>query len=603
MKFITFQLLLLHCTIAKIEIDSLYKQKVQRSLNEYVTKVTKNFAVQHESLNLYFENILISSTFYDPLLCELAKTHSYKVINISNSYLVSFNDKLLQIKNTNYLIETSSYNNFITSINILSNYRHWNPTAYFLIFSYTHFLEPNLISYQILSRLHQEGILKGVILLLEGKNSTTLNVYTTRIFNKNMNRTFIDNSCSFGKFVRDRPLYTNKIPKNIRKLTIKIGYFAFEPYCIENYKFKLNGLEIKLLNAIADQLKIKIEYIKTESRGNVILNGTCTNAFMSLQRKTVDMLIGGYTLNTARSLYFIPTAPIFKEKMVWCVPHEYLYPKSHYLLFISITTLFFGILMLFLWILDRKRKPNSRYYKNISEIILNTWSILLGNPTRRLPTLTKMRYILVLMLLYSYYINIIITSLMTTSFIKSVRVDKYDSFKKIYYYNLTTYFAENTIDFFKNRETDGVSDETIVNKEIFCNDHMHCLKKVAEGSSAFFLSKNRESYLHRFLKENKTSIHCFGFVDNVYVTGIMRKGFVFIEQFNKIINQLLSAGIIEHWKQEIFMRQKDEVEQTLEKLNIEHIKDALYILAGGHIISFVVFLLEICCRPWKQSRM
>ncbi|CAH1102143.1 unnamed protein product [Psylliodes chrysocephalus] len=458
------------------------------------------------------------------------------------------------------------------------------------------------MSDELFNGLHEEGVVNGVILLLKEKNSTIFNMYTTRSFSRKFtNKTLIVNSCDFGKFSNSRPLYPKERTKEISKKTIKIGYYVFEPYCIERLTFevnnKLTGIEINLMNTITDKLNIKVNYIKSKmASGNVYSNGTLTNEFVSLHKKRLDMIIGGYVLSPARTIYFIQTCPFLKQKMVWCVPHQYIYPHSlnSNLLFLFSIVIVYTILIIILWVVDRKQRPTFRLYKNVSHLIINSWGILLGKPTVLLPKSNKLRYFIILMLLFAFEINIIITSKMTTSFIKAYRVEKYDSLKKIYDHNLTTYFAENTMQYFANRETDdGVSFETIIHKETVCSNQIQCLKNVAAGTAAFFLPDDRKNYLLQFLKENETSIYCSTFIDYVYVSGIMRKGFSFTRQFNKIIGELSSAGIIDHWKREMFMDQKKEESRRLEKLSIRDIQTALYILACGYIFSFIIFSVEI----------
>lgn len=560
-------------------IDSSYIQEIQISSCQYVVKVSTKFSIQTKEINLYFENKSISSKFYDLLLYELSKTNnnSYSIFKGEGYCFISNYNDLFQTNTTNYLIESSSYNNFKTFVRILSN---CNPDICCEIFASQHFVN-KLINQKIFGQIHEERILKRlVVLLLDRTNNTNMN-----------------NNCDLEKFKRIVTPYTNeKTEQKIRKKSIKIGYQMTGPYCIENVNKGLTGIDINLVNTIADKLNIKIKYILLTTKGNVFDNGSVTHEYKSLHQKKIDMLIGGYTLTPARMFYFKQTSIFMQERFEWCVPHQHVYPqliKINKLVVFTII-LVYAILVTILWVLDLRNKTSFSHYKNVSDLILSSWAVILGNTTKHLPKFTKIRYVFGLLLIYAYYVNVIITSKLTSSLIKSHPIEKYDSFKKIYDYNLTTYFEPNLIHFYtKNKEIDGVPLEIILSKNITCENRMKCLKTVAEGNSAYFLTKYRKKYLLKLLKENKTAFHSFTFFDPIYTAAVVRNDFPYIKQFNKMINRICASGFITKWIGDIFVIERDEHIVTLEKLCIRHIQEALFIFAAGCSCSLIVFLLEI----------
>jgi hypothetical protein len=96
-------------------------------------------------------------------------------------------------------------------------------------------------------------------------------------------------------------------------------------------------------------------------------------------------------------------------------------------------------------------------------------------------------------------------------------------------------------------------------------------------------------------------------VDKKTAGVLFSKGTQILEQFNKFVTRLLESGvIIKHQKdtRNPFFYSDDE-EDTSEQhfvFTISHILVAFYVLAIGHSLAIVIFLLELLHHSYSTNR-
>jgi hypothetical protein len=78
------------------------------------------------------------------------------------------------------------------------------------------------------------------------------------------------------------------------------------------------------------------------------------------------------------------------------------------------------------------------------------------------------------------------------------------------------------------------------------------------------------------------------------------KGFFFLDHLNRIVSQLMDAGIIHHWSKDIKFTatlasatEMDLLAGEYTQLTLLHIQSAFYFLFLGYIAATVAFFLEL----------
>ncbi|PSN46318.1 Ionotropic receptor 557 [Blattella germanica] len=79
-------------------------------------------------------------------------------------------------------------------------------------------------------------------------------------------------------------------------------------------------------------------------------------------------------------------------------------------------------------------------------------------------------------------------------------------------------------------------------------------------------------------------------------------GTTFVDLFNTVTDRLISGGIIDKWHQDIWFQTKLEKKISVAvgpvKLSLTHFQGLLFILLGGYMMSFTVFVTEILVKHY-----
>ncbi|KAJ8949467.1 hypothetical protein NQ314_008229 [Rhamnusium bicolor] len=177
-----------------------------------------------------------------------------------------------------------------------------------------------------------KNVVNVEVLLTSERNSTIYTVYSwyphrhKRCGDKV--HTLSQDYCRFGIFQNKRSWFERKLPKQMNNCKIKANFVDHAPFVINgqdgfqlsNY-FKSQGIEINLLNMIAATLKLKIKYDASEYWAHIYENGSISGDLNLLLNSSVDILLGGYTIDPLRAKYFEYSWPYTYQSFVCFVPH------------------------------------------------------------------------------------------------------------------------------------------------------------------------------------------------------------------------------------------------------------------------------------------
>ncbi|CAH1112920.1 unnamed protein product [Psylliodes chrysocephalus] len=483
------------------------------------------------------------SEFAFLLLSEISKYSviPYHIVQLTNKTIFYGHN----VKASNYLIASSGIKELTQLINMLKMTPQWNSGSKFLVILLQQWESQEQFAKNIIDMLHTVAIWNPIILIPSTKNEATFFTYSMYPFKATKNKTIRINSCQNGIF-STRTFYKNQLPKDMSKIIVKGMYHYAPPYVIEDKYHQLvrnsnPGITVSLVKLISEILNIQIILASTNSTpGEVYSNGTVLKEFKKLKSRDVHLLLGSYTISYPKMLYFDCSIPFIYDKYVWCVPNYTVLALKydHRIPIYSFCT--FSLIVLIIWYVNRQTVPRRRFYKSLADILQNSYSIFLGMSVSRLPKSGKLRYLFALFIIFAYYLPTFFISVMTHKYMHIKTEQKYGSLKKIYENNLTTYFMTNSFKYMIN--VDEVPEDVIKSRKTECDDWLRCIQDVTSGDSAFFLKGNIANHLLGSLKENKTNIYCFTFIDNISIILIIKKGFLLTNHFNRIINRVLENG-------------------------------------------------------------
>ncbi|KAI2474122.1 Ionotropic receptor 119 [Diabrotica virgifera virgifera] len=586
--------LILSSAEAILNIDTLTDLSTEQSLSSCAAELCRFYFRDqfNESVIVIFEN----STNFSPL-------RSFLVNELANKnkpcYIIFLNKSILRSKSTrvfkHLLIEISSVDKFKETIEMIKVLPSWNPKANFLIISFTAFEDSKVTSNIIFTILWKEAIVPMAVILIDQKNLTNFNIFTrSSMYDLNIDISEL-NICR--RFRGENITYDKIVTKKMDTFKkVRVKFFPWPPFSMYDGQ---PGIEIRLIETLAKTCKLTVEYYEIDPRypsGEVFANGTLTKEFKELSDNKFDIIFGGYKLTYGRILYLSPSISYYYDELLWCVPSKKYYQVNIYIqkMVILLSLLILLVLIVLIWYTNRSEEPKLRFDASIDGIVVKAFAICLHIAITRLPRTGRLRYFVGLLVIFAFFCNIMFTTKITSFFIKREPCQMYDSMSKIYQHNLKTYFVTNSLRYFSNDFIEGISRDEIVKRKIDCHDSLECLKFIQEGLSAFLTTKSNTEYFLNTKQVDKESIYCFHYSYGSSISLIMRKGFLYINEFNTIIHQLLSAGVVQKWKQEIFsVNNKDQKELEVEKLKLQDIVVIFYILIFGCICSCLVFLCEI----------
>ncbi|KAI2473929.1 Ionotropic receptor 108 [Diabrotica virgifera virgifera] len=603
---VIFEILLFSYADSKLNIDYSESLTNQSSLNKCLAVHLSNKFFR--SITFIYENPFKFFQLRQSLWKELLdnQKHTYVIISSTKKNLFFEN----QLKDfDNLVIEFTVLKELRKTILNIKRLPIWNIGTDFLVFSTEAVKHPVEVADKIFELLLEEGIIKIRVLLIDEKHLNRIKVYYYYFFQTHyktdaFSTALLEYSCKNGKnyktFVR------HEISDAIReRFMIQTRFQPSPPFVIvENNTVNPEnpGIEMLLMNTLAEQLKLKFNHssishtsvISTSTSiptGNVLLNGTPTREFAELYGKKIDILFGNYFQTYERMLVFASSYSFYQHQLVWCVPRKVdqqttpTIQKEVLMLFL----LCFLLLILLIWLVNSRQKHSRKFRDFLQNIIYSSVSIFFAVSITKQPKTAFLRYLIALLILFSFLCNNIFTSSITSFLISKKSKLKYDTMKKIYDHNLTTFYT--TKKFFTQVEIDGIPKELIEKRKIICHDFVNCLKHVAQGDSAFLTLKIFTQYFAPSV--DISSIYCFDFLNSIPIGLITNKEFLFLEKFNKKIQDIVAAGLIHKWTRDLTTVPDWTLSSQKRRLSIGDFTYLFQMVLCGYLLSFLVFLYEI----------
>ncbi len=157
----------------------------------------------------------------------------------------------------------------------------------------------------------------------------------------------------------------------------------------------------------------------------------------------------------------------------------------------------------------------------------------------------------------------------------------------------------------------GVEDllPNMTNRGQQCDDYKKCVQRIIDtGNFALFEdSQTVNKYLASEKKRNKVCTMNYYDVDSWRMVALFSKGTQILEKFDNFVTRMLESGeITKHdrqlWAFSSYFDDEEDTSQQYFVFTISHLLLAFYVLAVGHSLGFVVFLLEILHHSYSTNR-
>lgn len=545
-------------------------------------------------------------------------------------------------RNSNFFKQTGSYiihirtkDELKSHIENLKKYRSWNPHAKVMVVSTAVFNNASEVVGGIVETLWSAKVVDGIIMLHDSLDPSQYSVYSWFPYSAgNCGNDFykiknLDN-CTFGQFEQNANLFPNKIPKKLNDCPVRVRVVQWPPYVMppkehitgtEIYEFD-DGLEINLINTVAERANFKIIYSMsntTQNFGTVKSNGTTTGIFTALREGKTDIALGSLALSEEGGEKFDFTTTYHIESLTWCVPHAKSQPsiekltntlKTETWVVLVVAYLLYSILV---WGLSKLEKEGFKVYKRLPNVMQTTLSIILGMAVRTLPKTTIVRMFLFLWIFNCLVMDIYYTTFMISTLTGSSYAGQINTLDQILKNKLKLYLMPNTIQYFNGSNWQM---QTILKEWKNCT-HIHdCLAKVAfQRDSAVCIPRLYMEYVYnRYVDANKQPL-LYYFKESVVsypITMYMTKGYPLKQRINDLVSRIISAGLITTWEQKVFdykwknaslLAEESSEEPENKWLTIHHLEAVLFSLAIGHSFALLVFIAEIIVYKRKKNRI
>lgn len=534
-----------------------------------------------------------------------------------------------------YIIHIRTANELKSHIENLKKYHSWNPHAKVMVVSTEVFNNASGIVGAIVETLWSAKVVDGIIMLHDSLDPSYYSVYSWFPYSAgNCGSNFykiknLDN-CTFGYFDQNVNLFPNKIPKKLNDCPVRVRVIQWPPYVMppkehiagtEIYEFD-DGLEINLINTIAEQANFKIIYSMsntTQNFGNVDSNGTTTGIFSALREEKTDIALGSLALSEEGGEKFDFSTTYHTESLTWCVPHAKSQPsiekltntlKTETWVVLVVAYMFFSILV---WGLSKLEKREFGTYKRLPNVMQTTLSVILGMAVKTLPKTTIVRTFLFLWILSSLVMDIYYTTFMISTLTGSSYMGQINTLNEILENKLKLYLMPNTIQYFNGTTWQM---KQILKEWKNCS-HIHdCLTRVAfQRDSAVCIPRLYMEYVYnRYVDADKQPL-LYYFKESVVsypIAMYMTRGYPLKQRINELISRIISAGLITTWEQKVFdykwknasvLAEESSEEPENKWLTIDHLEAVLFSLAIGHSFALVVFIAEIVVYKRKKDKI
>lgn len=438
----------------------------------------------------------------------------------------------------------------------------------------------------------------------------------------------------YGHLFLNNSLFPNKIKNSLNNCPIAVSTAKYHPfvgdptYMITSGSIEVvynKGWDMRLLGIIKDVMNVSVHFLPPprDEQGRYLPNGSFSSIFNHLKHSKCDIAVAGLPLMMPLTDTGEHIGIYSRSEFVWLVPcaRRLLGWRNIFRIFSSalwicvLLSLFLAACILHFLAKCTVSVTTAGIERRVdlSESSCNIFAAFLGTAVPSVPRTTTLRIFFFAWIGYSLAISTVVQSLLTSFLVKSDMEEQISSLAEVVNSGMDYGFLPQYDMLFVLDDTPY--SKNILTKRKNCACQPCCLHRLANERDFAMLS-NRVEYEHKvkydFVDSDSWKILVCTIPEiflGFYFTMYTPKGHQLLDRFNAVNSRIFEAGLYNeivnfdvHLK-----RLNPEVhgEEThfdgFYQFSLKHLQMAFYIFMAGHLISLLVFLLEIMWWKFKHS--
>jgi hypothetical protein len=505
---------------------------------------------------------------------------------------------------------------------ILRELAAWNSRARFVI------LTPDeTMSLLILNELRDLNLVNAVVLTLI-PNIASVKAYTwfpylppgqcdkENIFPVFLDECLIANS---PKFARNVTLFPQKVPLDLYGCPITLSTFPWPPFIINpqvseapDKVFYTEGLEIKLVNTIAQKMNSTVQYLPPPANdskwGNLIPSGLSTGLLGEVFYRRADAAFASMTATKDRIQYLDTTVTYWSNSVAWIVPRPKFISGWRSLLGIFKPTLWGTVILTYLLgsaslcilshMVLHPREP--ALYRSPGSCMMATWALSLEIGAHLQPRGVATRLVFTCWAIYCLQISTAYKSSLISVLTNPQQEPAILNMEQLAKSTLNLEYTVGLSEYFD--DSVDVTTQRLRKSLQFCANVTVCLNKVAlEGDTALVNDRWYVEYLIPQLYLDSSGQPLLQILPqdvlSYHVVMMVSKGNVLLDRFNMLISRVVESGFMIKWAKDIkHARPFGAVSQEAvrgRRLSLSHLESLFVFLLLGECLALVTFIIEV----------
>jgi hypothetical protein len=520
--------------------------------------------------------------------------------------------------------------------------KSWNQRALFLVMLLGAVEEPKVLAHKIFDLFWKSENVLNIVLLVptveesllhdnvrHTVKSMSFDLYTWFPYHSGhcasveevtlLDQWIVTNSTGF---LKDVPLFPNKIPANLHACPLRVCATEDEPFVIYNEIQHKNtsvyrGLEIEFLIIAAQTMNATLVYLPQPTGTGVLRRIACLT---SLNFGSCDIVLGTLPFDLNIMELAEPTIPHLQMPFRWLIPCPTPVPRMERILGIFNLPVWFSLTLVLIlttvifWCFSNRHvhflEKHSPTYKTLPQNLSEVWAVFMAVSLPNLPVNTKFRVFFLLFVWYSFAINTVFQAFFITYLVEpgySKQIETFDDLIQsglMYGYAAEIEIALNISMYYERTK--------IRSPRFYCSEYINCLERLTTHGDItlvgfpYAAEYDTINIISNFKKKKKKEV-CF-LDEDIYKMNFamyMQIGNPLIHTANTIIRRTIEAGLVDsYWSMMKWrVRLENVANSTYDAdltddneyfaLALSHLKVAFIILPVGYILCSIVFIAEL----------
>jgi ABC-type amino acid transport substrate-binding protein len=397
-----------------------------------------------------------------------------------------------------------------------------------------------------------------------------------------------------GMFLDGSILYPVKFPTNIGRCPLRVSTTIYTPYTShprdESHSMRVSGLEPLIIEYIAKQMSANVEFRQ---------NPYNVDPYALLDNDS-DIAIGNMNYDTDYIVKLEFTDSHFTATHTWYVPRALPHPQwislarafvlSAWLLqFLAV--ILSALLMRYLSRSLPLTVPQNDAYRSTANCVSISCSVMLGVSVPTLPLSNPLRVIFFFLVVFCMVVNSIFQSHITSLLVEPGLQHQMDNFEELTESSLNVFISERIQWYFYYTDIEKKRiisyNDTNSGMQMFYEDRNSAI--FLDSSMSYLFSSIQNKY--HALSENSLQLHS---------VMIVKKGWPFLKQTNRVIRRLVEGGIPNKIMNRIISSKTHGHEGVgvrnpvaeYSSLSIKQLQVAFLLLCVGLGVSLLAFVVE-----------